>query len=560
MRILFINQYGYDAPNTVNIDALANALVAAGRECALMLPSGEPNGTPLGPIAYTLLRYNFSGCHLDDESIHAIRTFKPDIVHTWVPRAIVGLAALEAACIADCPLIVNHEDDEKKLLSNAELNTRVRGLLPTLEQRPTPPNLLEQFALDNDWFEWFHRMSIPFSYSVADPFLYALLHYRAAGFTAVWDPLCDKLRALYDKPVLRVPPALDVGAIEQAPFPEAERTACARAFSLAPDIPILLFLGTIYNFTRDFEYLIHALGATACKNTPWQLVLVGRNQKPREVALLLKYYGLETRFHDLGFQTGETLNRLIRLADVALCPGLNNDWNRFRLPTKLAYYMAAGKAMLTYQTGFGEALVDGRDAMLTITDNPREWGQKLATLLASDSLRNEIGATARGFAECHFDVHTIASELNAFYARVRSANNYPRRASVADGAVRAPFQDALDFLATTCLRHHFKSLALYGAGKHTTRLLRAIGEHPDLTQCTVCAILDDHPTNDALNGLPVIRPQQDMALDADAIILSSDAFELDMFERAIQWMPAECALLAPYHPALSILPDCADDA
>lgn len=76
-----------------------------------------------------------------------------------------------------------------------------------------------------------------------------------------------------------------------------------------------------------------------------------------------------------------------------------------------------------------------------------------------------------------------------------------------------------------------KSLALYGAGRHT----RALAPHFDACPLPVKAVIDDSASGNAaaphlLAGRPVIRPPDAPAHGIDAVVLSSDCYEEDLWQ------------------------------
>ncbi len=81
-------------------------------------------------------------------------------------------------------------------------------------------------------------------------------------------------------------------------------------------------------------------------------------------------------------------------------------------------------------------------------------------------------------------------------------------------------------------------LALYGAGRHTRRLVRALEKVPE-----IIAIIDDRAGTEGgpaarLWGLPVVSPQDGLALGLDAVIISSDEHETAMLGGAARWAGA----------------------
>lgn len=84
-------------------------------------------------------------------------------------------------------------------------------------------------------------------------------------------------------------------------------------------------------------------------------------------------------------------------------------------------------------------------------------------------------------------------------------------------------------LAQRCAASGWRKIALFGAGRHTTPIVRQPWQWENVR---VVAILDDSPKAARLSGVPVMKPEH---LDSpiDAIVISSDAYEHQLYHRAL---------------------------
>lgn len=90
---------------------------------------------------------------------------------------------------------------------------------------------------------------------------------------------------------------------------------------------------------------------------------------------------------------------------------------------------------------------------------------------------------------------------------------------------------AIQRLIARIQKSGWQRLALYGAGQHTQRLLTWLRQGGCVNAATV--ILDDHRAGTTLAGLEVVAPTRAAAHHADAIIISSDAFEEVLYQKAL---------------------------
>src|SRR5690606_35243419 len=110
--------------------------------------------------------------------------------------------------------------------------------------------------------------------------------------------------------------------------------------------------------------------------------------------------------------------KVLAAADVVLCPGYPDEYNRYRLAGKIVEYMLSGKPMVCYAAGIGEDLTHGEDALLLDRYTPSRTFELLLQRADDAPLRRQLGVAARGRAEQWFDVHKAARALFELYTQV----------------------------------------------------------------------------------------------------------------------------------------------
>ena len=108
-----------------------------------------------------------------------------------------------------------------------------------------------------------------------------------------------------------------------------------------------------------------------------RLVMCGHNYQEGRIATALERFGITDKVRWLGFLEAPEYQALLYAADVTLCPGYPDEYNRFRLAGKIVEYMIAGRPMICYASGIGEDLVDGRDALLLDPYTPEQVERQL---------------------------------------------------------------------------------------------------------------------------------------------------------------------------------------
>ena len=111
---------------------------------------------------------------------------------------------------------------------------------------------------------------------------------------------------------------------------------------------------------------------------------------------------------------------MLKACDIVCSPGLPDDFNRYRLPSRLVKAMAMAKPILTCRCGFGESLEHGGNAFLMEGADPESWA--VAISMTHDvSLRTCIGELGQKFAAENFASLRVAGELKAFFQTALAA-------------------------------------------------------------------------------------------------------------------------------------------
>ena len=320
------------------------------------------------------------------EARRAITRFEPDVIHVWTPRALPSRIALEARVATGADVVVNYEDPEHLHFEQAEGPFRSRDILAPLEKANPTPDDIGRFLRDMPWDWVLGTLRTPFATPFLHPLFFGLLNQSAAGFTGIWKPWVDLLATRFERPSLLMPLAVDLARLQA---PSAEAIAQSRAsLSVGPDTLLLLRAGVLYSFVDDQTPMLEGYAAFLRTHPDARLVMCGHNYQEGRIATALERFGIAQKVRWLGFLDAPDYAALLHAADVTLCPGYPDEYNRFRLAGKIVEYMIAGRPMICYASGIGEDLVDGRDALLLDPYTP-EQGR------AAADPRRRSGAAAR---------------------------------------------------------------------------------------------------------------------------------------------------------------------
>jgi glycosyltransferase involved in cell wall biosynthesis len=425
VKVLIVHPLGLRFAGYPYIEEKVRALAPHGIEVAVVAPFKDET-TMVDGRAPSFARIPLAfdkGGWMTRAARRAITRFEPDVIHVWTPRSLPSRIGLEARVATGADVIVNYEDPEHLHFEQADGPFRSRDVLAPLEKPDPTPDDIGRFLRDMPWDWVLGTLRAPFATPFLHPLFFGLLNQSAAGFTGIWTPWVDLLAARFARPALRMPLAVDLARLQP---PSAAAIADARAaLGLGPETLLLLRAGVLYAFVDDQAPMLEGYAAFLQTHPDARLVMCGHNYQEGRIAAALKQFGIADKVRWLGFLDAPEYTALLHAADVTLCPGYPDEYNRYRLAGKIVEYMIAGRPMICYASGIGEDLVDGRDALLLDPYTPEQVTRQL-TRAADPELRRALGARSQALARQWFDVGPLAARLAGFY-----------RSCVADAAARA---------------------------------------------------------------------------------------------------------------------------
>ena len=386
MNILFIN-YGDFTSNSLNhIGAFANQLTRLGHACVVAVPENPATLDVIPEPLFTAATF---------ERLRQVEPVFPDrrpadVVHAWTPRELVReftLAYLQRHPAA--ALFIHLEDNEVHLMESF-----AREPLAVLRQRSD-----EELAA---------RLSPRLSHPVRFRNFLRVAH----GTTFITDRLREFIPD--GQPALRLLPGIDP-ALYQPLAPDPARRA---ELGLQPGEKLLVYTGsTTFANLADLRTLLLAVRLLNEGGTPCRLVRTGLN--PPELARELAAIG-GGHVLDLGFIPKAQLSPLLALADVLVQPGAADAFNDYRLPSKLPEFLCVGRPVILPRANVGQAMEDGRHALLLATGSAQEIADKCRQVFGDPALAQRLSAGALEFARAHFDLAANTAQLLGFYEQVRA--------------------------------------------------------------------------------------------------------------------------------------------
>ncbi len=381
MNILFVN-YGDCTSNSLNhIGAFANELCRLGHACVVAVPEKPETITVLDQPLFPVRLF----AQLLEEQPHFPNRQPADVVHAWTPRENVRDFVLHyLARHPAARLFIHLEDNEDHL---------------TAAFARSPLNELNQLS-DT---ELAAKLAPNLSHPVRSRHFLRLAH----GITVITERLTEFV------PAGTAHHLLLPGLRETAPL-SAEAIAAERTALQSHDAEkLIVYTGSVtFANLADIRALTLAVRQLNDAGRPTRLVRTGIT--PAEYDESLRDIG-GPFVTALGFVPKARLPRLLAAADALVQPGAADEFNAYRLPSKIPEYLWAGRPLAIPATNIATQLRDGQDALLLSDASPDSIVAACTRIFDDADLATTLGQNAATFARQHFAVEQNTAGLLAFY-------------------------------------------------------------------------------------------------------------------------------------------------
>jgi GT2 family glycosyltransferase/glycosyltransferase involved in cell wall biosynthesis len=393
MNILFVN-YSSETSNSFNhIYGFAQSAHLSGHACAIALHHLSSAAQPFHANSIKIVVYDkLLGSH------SPFPNGKPaDIIHAWTPRECVRtFISFYRHKAPQARLVIHLEDNEDVLLEtySGKSISELQSIPPKALQKLIPPQL-------------------------TNPFRYREFLNEAQGITYI----TESLKAFC--PITRPTHLLHPG-IESAAFITHEDAVQIRSnfsFKLQPDEKLIVYNGSVsFANIKDIRTLLISIHLLNDLGVPCRLIRTGFNPSTvtAELVSLTQEHVIE-----LGFIEKNKIPLLLVLADILIQPGTADDFNNYRLPSKIPEFLASGRPTIIPRANIGHHIVNGEHALLLETGSAQEIADQCLRVFQDPALAARLSIGGRAFARQHFDLEKNTLGLLKFYEQVL-ANSPPR--------------------------------------------------------------------------------------------------------------------------------------
>lgn len=389
MRVLFVHYGTFDSNSAIQTFQFANRLVDLGFEVAVCGRAVE-RVQGVGEARFECLEYPDLPARIAEYR----RAPGEMVVHAWTPRERVRRATNEVVSRLGVPYVVHLEDNEEHLLG----------------------------AVDGRDFDELRDAPIDEQDSVAGlgyahPTHYPEFMRAAAGVTVITTELREF--NFGHRPGHLMRPGVDTEMFS----PDVEPASTRERLGIDPDAFVLVYQGNMhYANEREMFSLYLAVNLLRRRGHPVRLLRVGENWT----------HGIDPSFGALRDRGSVELGALpwrevpgyLAIADAFVQPGAADEFNRYRLPSKLPEFLAMGRPVVLPHCNIGADLEDGVNALLLERGTGVEIADRVESLVAEPELAGRLGREAREFAVRNLDWKRNTATLAEFYRQVvRSARN-----------------------------------------------------------------------------------------------------------------------------------------
>ncbi|HKI67518.1 MAG TPA: glycosyltransferase [Solirubrobacterales bacterium] len=379
MRLLYVYFGPFDVNSGIQAYHFGNELTELGWDVTVAGKGDPERAKAVGEPLFECVSHDDLSRKLDQMA----RDPQETIVVGWTPREPVRRMTMEAVRRLGCPYVVHLEDNEELLIESAAGRSLAELQRLPLRQQDSafPPELIHPTH---------HREFLD----------------GAAGITVITEALNDF--NLAGRPHALARPGIDLERFrpDLEPYPR-------QRLGLSDEDLVLVYHGTMhYANQHEMLSLYLAVKLLQRRGRRVRLVRLGHSEfggpDPRA------FRALGDGVIELGPVAWREIPAYLAMADAYVQPGPPDDFNRYRLPSKLPEFLAMGRPVILPHCNIGNDLAHGEEALLLEQGNAMEIVIRIEELLADRELAARLGAGARRFAETQLSWRRNAEEVAEF--------------------------------------------------------------------------------------------------------------------------------------------------
>ena len=234
--------------------------------------------------------------------------------------------------------------------------------------------------------------------------------------------------------------AIQLGVEESSIFQIPNGTRCDGIEVISPkqfrkkfEIPEDYFVmcDSAHDVLMGVDLIFKALKEIVKEHPKTMYFMTGRH-KPR-LEKMAQSIGVEKHFRHFGFVPMADLNALFSCTDIFSIPYIYNNANLGRWPGRVGNYLPHGRPIVSNPVGEMKVLVEENEIGLLAEEQPKDFANKVLSLIRDPELRRQFGANARSLAENDLRWEKMTDRLENCYEKTlaKSTHPYPSQRGVA---------------------------------------------------------------------------------------------------------------------------------
>jgi len=246
--------------------------------------------------------------------------------------------------------------------------------------------------------------------------LYALLHrftlYLPDHLVAVSQKMGRQIAAYPGIKASRVTAIQNAIDCESYYLP-GQRDDCRSEFGLAPDSPLIGYMGRIEKMKR-LDLLLHAFVPVLARHPQARLMIIGEGKSKPELEAIAERLGISHAVIWTGFR--QDIARLLAAMDVYVQPSANEG-----LSLSILEAMAAGKPVIATDVGGAhEVITDQQTGILVRSGSSSAIGAAIMELLDHPQKRSALAQAGRNRVVQQFGVQQMVDAYQRVYHELAS--------------------------------------------------------------------------------------------------------------------------------------------
>ena len=378
-RVLFVLYGSYSSNSGYHVSSLAKELASLGNDIIIATSRAEDVTYNQKNPPYKI--FSFS-------EIEKLLLFNPDVIHYWTPREVNRNFSKKLNSLNSRMVI--HMEDNELLLTKNHLGIVEDSHLASLTKD----------ELD----------------SVIKPFMSHPIRCKefldsADGYTM----LIDDLKNFVDttKPACVFWPAADENLFCNN---EHDIYLNRLKYGIKPTEIVVVYNGNVHSSNHaEVQSLYLAVALLNDDGVPTKLIRTGLNERDfwRENKARFDQYEV-----GLGYVERSEMSTILSIADVFIQPGRDDEFNKYRFPSKLPEFLLYGKPTILPKSNIGNYMTHKKDAYVLEVADAENIVEAVKDIMSDEDLYDTLSTGAQTFYEKNFSWEKSAEKIVNFYHKL----------------------------------------------------------------------------------------------------------------------------------------------